>query len=377
MAAPLDLARIDAEFPYAREVGYFNTAAEGLLPRSGREALLRYADNKALGERGRAAMYATETRLRERAAQRIAARPDQVTFLPSAARGVGVVLEAIDWQPGDNIVTGEAEFPSNVLGPLALGRRGVETRIVPSPGGRYAYDVVERLVDGRTRLVIVSAVSFRTGFRVDIARVAAAAHAAGALLLVDATQAFGVVPVSLAPADVLVASTFKWALAVHGAAVFAVADSAGDLEPAMVGWRGVRDLFAPDRLERYNPWPDARRFDEGMPAFGAEYVLEATLDLLDEVGRDAIEATVAAHVERLRAGLAALGIETLASADPGERAGIIAFETPGPELIAAELARRGIVVWGRDGRVRLSPHFYTSDADVDRALEAIADLSRS
>ena len=122
-------------------------------------------------------------------------------------------------------------------------------------------------------------------------RVAAAAHAAGALVLVDATQAFGVVPVSLAPADVLVASTFKWALAVHGAAVFAVADSAGDLEPAMVGWRGVRDLFAPDRFERYEPWPDARRFDEGMPAFGAEYVLEATLDLLDEVGPDAIEAS--------------------------------------------------------------------------------------
>ena len=256
MAAPaLDLARIDAEFPYAREAGYFNTAAEGLLPRSGREALLRYADDKARGERGRAAMYATETRLRERAAQRIAARPDQVTFLPSAARGVGVVLEAIDWQPGDNVVTGEAEFPSNVLGPLALGRRGVETRIVRSPGGRYAYDVLERLVDGRTRLVIASAVSFRTGFRVDIARVAAAAHAAGALLLVDATQAFGVVPVSLAPADVLVASTFKWALAVHGAAVFAVADSAGEIEPAMVGWRGVRDLFAPDRFERYEPWP--------------------------------------------------------------------------------------------------------------------------
>jgi cysteine desulfurase/selenocysteine lyase len=370
--AQLDRSRVDAEFPVAREVRYFNSAAEGLLPAVGREAMLRYADDKARGEPGRAGMYATETRLRAAVGARIGARADQVTFLPSAARGVGAVLEAIDWQPGDNVVTGEAEFPTNVLGPLGLGRHGVETRFVPSPGGRHGYVALERLVDPRTRLVIVSSVSFRTGFRVDLERVANAAHASGALLLVDATQAFGDVPVSLAPADIVVASTFKWALAIHGAAVFALADTVRDLQPATVGWRAVRDLFAPDRFERYDLWPDARRFDEGMPPFAAQYVLEATLRLLDELGPEAIESTVGRHVERLRAGLEDLGIGTLASPEQRERAGIIAFETGDAEAIAADLGQRGILVWGRDGRVRLSPHVYTSEEDVDAALASLA-----
>ena len=112
-----------------------------------------------------------------------------------------------------------------------------------------------------------------------------------------------------------------------------------------------------------------------MPAFGAEYVLEATLDLLDEFGPGRDRGDGRGARREPREGLATLGIETLASPDPAERAGILVFERPDPEVIAAELGRHRIVVWGRDGRVRLSPHLYTADADVDRALDAIADLS--
>ena len=369
-------ARIADEFPTARTMTYLNTAAEGLLPRSGREALLRYADEKAVGERGRAAMYATERRLRERVGRWLDARPDQVAFLPSAARGVDAVIQSIDWRAGDSIVTGDAEFPSNLTGPLRLRERGVDVRIVASPDGRYASDELERLLDARTRLVIVSLVSFRTGFRVDVERIAGVAHAQGALLLVDATQAFGAFPVTLAPADYLVASTFKWALAAHGATVFAVGDTVRDREPASVGWRGIADLFEPIHAARYTLHPDARRFEEGMPSYGALFTLEATLDLLESLGQDVVEATIRARVRQARDGLAALRIPTLASPDERERAGIVAFETERFAEITAALAARDISVWGRDGRVRISPHAYTSATGIEAFLEALEDVRR-
>lgn len=366
--------RIAAEFPFAGTVTYLNTAAEGLLPRAGREALLRYADDKARGDQGRPAMYATEARLRAQVGGLLGARPDQVAFLPSTARGIDAVLQSIVWRPGDNVVTGDAEFPTSIAGPLRLGDRGVATRVVHSVDGRFDHDAFERLVDARTRLVIVSQVSFRTGFRVDLERIAAVVRARGALLLVDATQAFGVVPVSLAPADFLVASTFKWALAVHGAAVLAVADTVRDVEPASVGWRGIADLFEPIRQQRYTLWPDARRWEEGMPGFGAQYTMEASLELLASIGYDRIARTVAARVEAVIAGLGTLGIRTLASPAPSERAGIVVFETDDAADIAAALARAEIYVWGRDGRVRISPHFYTSAADVETLLERLAAI---
>ncbi len=371
---PLDERLLADEFPFARTAAYLNTAAEGLLPRSGREALLRYADDKARGASGRAAMYATETRLRECVGRWIRARPDQVAFLPSTARGVDAVLQAIPWHPGDNIITGDAEFPTNISGPLRLADRGVETRVVAASGGFFDLDALDRLVDARTRLVIVSQVSFRTGFRVDIEAIASLAHDRGALLLVDATQAFGVVPVSLAPADFVVASTFKWALAIHGAAVFAVADTVRDLVPAAVGWRGIADLFEPNRDGRYTLWPDARRYEEGMPVYGAQYTLEASLALLESIGRDAIEATVAARVERVVAALAALGVATLVSPHARERAGIVVFEARDAEGIAEALASHDVFVWGREGRVRISPHLYTSDADLDVLIERLVDV---
>jgi selenocysteine lyase/cysteine desulfurase len=287
---------------------------------------------------------------------------------------VDAVLQAIPWHPGDNIITGDAEFPTNISGPLRLADRGVETRVVAASGGFFDLDALDRLVDARTRLVIVSQVSFRTGFRVDIEAIASLAHDRGALLLVDATQAFGVVPVSLAPADFVVASTFKWALAIHGAAVFAVADTVRDLVPAAVGWRGIADLFEPNRDGRYTLWPDARRYEEGMPVYGAQYTLEASLALLESIGRDAIEATVAARVERVVAALAALGVATLVSPHARERAGIVVFEARDAEGIAEALASHDVFVWGREGRVRISPHLYTSDADLDVLIERLVDV---
>ena len=161
-----------------------------------------------------------------------------------------------------------------------LERQGVEVRLLRHRHGALALEDVAAAMDGRTRLVGVSAVSFLSGFRWDLEALAHLVHERGALLLVDAAQALGAVPVPVAQIDFTVACTFKWLLGCHGLAVLCVHPRLQELLPDYVSWKSVRDQFAADRLETYHLWEDARRFEEGMPNYPALFVLENALDYL-------------------------------------------------------------------------------------------------
>ncbi len=367
--------RFAADFPFLEQATYLNTAAESLLPRRAHAALARYADDKARGERGRSALYAVEQDCRVRLASLLGVPPADVAFVASTARAIDAVVQALPWQPGDNLVTDDLEFPTTIFAALRLGGRGIEPRIVRGRRGVFTPEDVAVRVDSRTRLVCVSLVSFHSGLRLDLAHLADLVHARGALLLVDVAQAAGAVPVDGAAADFLVGCAFKWLLGAHGAGFLVVrSQTAGHLEPSYVGWRSVRDLFAPDRLERYQLWPDARRFEEGSPAYTALYVLADSLAFVEEVGLTEVFARIEDLAGLAAGGLRRLGINPLTPEEPGARAGIIAFETPDCARIVAELAARGVYVWGRDGRVRLSPHFYNESADVACFVSALAEF---
>jgi selenocysteine lyase/cysteine desulfurase len=363
------------EFPRAGTVTYLNTAAEGLAPRSLAGALARYATDKGLGSDGRAAMYQVEEDCRERVARLIDAEPNEIAFLPSCARGLAAVVEAIDWRPGDALVTTDLEFPTTDLLATLLEGRGVEVRTARAVSGEVSSASVTSLLDERCRLVICSLVSFKTGARLDTARISAECRRAGALLAVDATQALGVIPVAAQHADVLVASTFKWMLGSHGSAVFYVnRRTSHALVPGSVGWRSIRDLFDPERRDGIAWWPDARRFEEGMPVFPALYALACGLDILDADAPDLREAHVEGLVARLLDGLVGLGVAPLTPIRAPARAGIVSIADTACERRAHLLRAHDIVVWGRDGRLRASLHVYNDDADVDRLLEVLPSL---
>lgn len=363
------------EFPRASSVAYLNTAAEGLAPRALAGALTRYAADKQLGSDGRSAMYQVEQRCRERVASLIDATPAEIAFLPSCARGLGAVVEAIDWRPGDVLVTTDLEFPTVDLLSTLLRSRGVEIRTARAVSAEISPASLISLLDDRCRLVICSLVSFKTGAVLDITRISVECRRAGALLAVDATQALGVIPVSARHADIVVASSFKWMLGSHGLAVFYLNERTScDLVPGSVGWRSVRDLFDAERRARIVWWPDARRFEEGMPVFPALYALGAGLDVLDVHTPEAREAHVESLVARLIEGLLTLGVTPLTPLRPSARAGIVAISDDACERRAQLLREHDVVVWGRDGRLRASLHLYNNDADVDRLLEVLPSL---
>ncbi|HEY2042430.1 MAG TPA: aminotransferase class V-fold PLP-dependent enzyme [Jatrophihabitans sp.] len=369
-------AAVRAQFPGVESGIYLNTAAESLFMASHRQALSRYADHKSLGAAGREACAAVETHCRELVGQLLHVPAADIAFLASTARGLDVAIKSIDWQAGDNIVFADSEFPTTAFAALHLSRSGIERRLVRSRDGFVPTAAFAERIDRRTRLVVASLVSYRNGFRIDLAQLANVAHAHGALLFVDAVQAVGAVDIDATPADFLCAGTYEWVLGAHGMAIFYVnSEIAERLEPPYVGYRGVTELFAPDRYESYHLWPDARRFEEGMPNYLGMHVLENALTFLLDVGIANIAEHNALLVERLMAGLLGLGVEPLTPRDPAHRGAIVSFPTSLESQITAQLARDSIGVWGRDGRVRMAPHLYNTAEEIDVFLQHLQALN--
>ena len=220
--------------------------------------------------------------------------------------------------------------------------------------------------------------SYKTGHKIHLPAWAEIAHGCGALLFVDGVQDLGAVEVDAAPADFLCAATYKWLLGQHGLSILYVNPllPAG-VQPPYVAFRAVKELFGADRFDRYELLPDARRFEEGMPNFPGMFVLANALEFLLSIGISDIAGHNGALASRLLAALVEAGIEPLTPVDPEDRAGIVSFETPRAEEITSALSKRGIHVWGRDGRVRISPHLYNTDADIDALLAHLPALVAS
>jgi selenocysteine lyase/cysteine desulfurase len=374
-SAVLSMDEVRSSFAGAGLGAYLNTAAEGLFLRGNSAALDRYESCKARGYLGRDECVATEARCRSLVADMLRAEPADIAFVASTGRGLDAAINSVDWRPGDNIVLTDAEFPTTAFAAVHLSRRGVERRIVRARRGETPTEAFEGQIDRRTRLVVASLVSFKTGYRIDLPSLATLVHERGALLFVDAIQALGVVPVDCRGADFLCAGTFKWLLGVHGLALLYInPEPSRPIEPPYVGYRGVVDLFPPDRFDAYELQPDARRFEEGMPNFPALFVLENSLSFLRSIGPERIAAHTALLVADTMAGLDQLGIEPLTTRDPSARAGIVSFETPLAIEAAARLAASDVHVWGKDGRLRMSPYIYNDEDDVADAIDALGGL---
>lgn len=353
---------------------YLNSAAEGLALASQPEAWLRYAEAKATGSRGRGEFDAIEREARSSFARLLGSGAEDIAFVASTSRGLDIAIKSIDWQPGDSFVTMDTEFPTTLFAAELLQTRGVDVRVVPSRDGRvYESDIVSA-IDPSTRLVALSVVSFKTGQHLQFTDITRAAHAVGALVFADAVQALGAVEVSVGDVDFLCAATFKWLLGAHGVAVFFASQRAQDsLATPYVGYRSVAELF-PGAGTPFRLHTDARRFDEGMPNFGALSIASTALQLFDELGVAAMVEHSASLARRLRAGLIELDIEYLCPDETMPRSPIVAFECVDFAEVGSRLAELGTTVWARDGRVRVAPHVYNTDAEVDLFLEQLSTL---
>jgi selenocysteine lyase/cysteine desulfurase len=367
------VALIDkSEFVGLEGVAHLCTGGEAPWLRSHTAACERFGALKSAGMAGREEMFAIGERARVRAARLLGVEPHEVAFLAHASEGLNQAVRSVEWRAGDNVVFADVEYPSLIYPAARLREQGVEPRVVSARGHYVGLDDLAARVDRRTRLLLVSQVSYLTGQRLDLARCAELARNVGARLAVDATHAAGVVPVPGGLCDFVVSSCYKWLLATHGVGLFAYsAQRVGALEPATVGWHSVghRGGSADPLAMRWRP--DATRLEAGNPSLLGLAVLDNALARLERLAPAEVERHAQDLGTELIEGLRRRGWPVITPEPPAERGGNVCFLADDAAGLAARLATESVLVWGGEGRIRVSPHVHDDPDDVGRFFAAL------
>jgi cysteine desulfurase/selenocysteine lyase len=378
MATVERIAALVAKEDYIRagEVAHLCAGGETAVLRSQQEVVARFSAQKSEGMSGREdGLMGTLERCRARVAALLGVDAADVAFLDSASDGVNQLAAGLDWRAGDNVVLEDIEYPSDIYPWTRLEHLGVEVRVARQWGEEPTLERLAAAMDNRTRVLSVSQVSYLTGRRYHLEDLRALCDRVGALLSVDATHATGVVPVPARYADVLVSSCYKYLLGVHGSAIFYRNPARlAALQPQTIGWHsitGARTIAAPTAYELA---PDASRFEAGNPPFMALAVLDNALAYLESVGIERIERHVIALGGKLRRALVERGLTLLTPEAPARRGPNICFAWQDTAALVRALAERGVLVWGGDGRIRVSLHLYNDEADIARLLAALDQI---
>ena len=364
--------------PVTRKWIYLDHAAVSPLPGPTSQAISAFG--KSAADEGDAVWPEWQARyeaVRRTSASLFNAKPQEIAFVPSTTFGIGVVAEGFPWQAGDNAVTFENEFPSNLYPWMNLASRGVETRRVPVVGGRPDLNRLAEACDERTRIVTVSWIGYSSGWRLDVAKLADLAHDAGALLFLDAIQGLGVFPMDVRKTgvDFFAADGHKWMMGPEGAGIFYCREEHLDtLRPVMIGWNSVQNRYDFGNVEltfRH----EAARYEGGSPGHLGVHALGASLDLLAEFGLSSSRSAVAERIVEVTnlfaMRLEEAGAEIVSPRAAGHESGILVFNIPGlsPNEIRTRCFDEGIVLSCRGGGVRVSPHAYISEGDVERVVQ--------
>jgi selenocysteine lyase/cysteine desulfurase len=369
-------ARIRARFPIFERLVYVNSCSQGALSDAVREAYTGYL--RDWDEHGAPWEYWVERAETARAsfADLVNADPDEIAVTTSVSAGVSPLLSGIRFDEGrSKIVISDFEFPT--IGQIAHAQEQLGRRVVHVPAASDATIPIERFdaaIDEETALVCVTAICYRNGSRLDLEAVIQLAHERGALVLVDAYQAVGAVPVDVRAlrCDFLAAGVLKYLLGSAGLAfLYCRRDLVEQILPAQTGWFADRDIFEMD-IHDYSPSPTARRFEAGTPPVPAIYAGIAGIELMKEIGISETEA----HVRALNTFLIEsveeeLGGRVVTPRDPARRGPLVAVAATDDHRLVETLAQDGIVVSCRDGNLRVSLHCYNTRADVKAVLAAL------
>lgn len=367
---PVDWAAIRDEFPSLKQWTFLNTAAFGQMPRRAVEAVARhFAHRDELACSDFLAWFDDADRLRETVARLIHASAADIAFVPNSSTALSLLIGGLDWRQGDRVVTLADEFPNNLYYPSLLSNRNVEFV-------ETSWADLPAAITPNTRLVAMSTVNYATGFRAPYEQIVPLLRERGVLLYLDGTQSVGALEmdVSAAGPDMLAVHGYKWLLSPTGAGfVYVRPELRAKLAPNTVGWRSHFDWRNVNQLHHGKPEfvDDAEKYEGGMLSFPLLYAMEASVEMMLEIGPTAIEQRVLSLADQCRERLRSLGAEICS-----ENSAIVTARLEGQDVSALALAlkRRGIQVSARHGNLRVSIHFYNNEADLERFESELNDL---
>jgi selenocysteine lyase/cysteine desulfurase len=368
-------------FPALAEHTYLNAASIALSPLPVLEEAERFQRQVAangtlsLDDEAEARLFDEP---RRRAAGLVGGREEDAAITSSATEALSQLAWGLFPRGGSNVVSADIEFPSVTYPWLRLARTsGVEVRLARAfddPAG-FSLERVAELVDDATAAICVSHVQYGTGHRLDPRVLAELAHSHGAVLILDATQSAGVIPID-APAldqDVVIASAYKWLCGPLGGAFCWLRQEVWErLEPPFLAARSTARPYHFD-ARTIELAPSARRFEYATISYAAAIGLGAAIDYVTGFGVDRVEEHVLGLTARLMDGLDDLGADVVTPREDDRRAGVVNARFPGKsaEALVETLVAERVHAAPRLGGVRFSPHLYNDDADVDRALEVL------
>ena len=310
----------------------------------------------------------------------IGASPADIAVFSSVSEATSAVASALDLGgTRTKLVVSEAEFPTVAHVWLAQQRRGARISWATVRDGAIDAGLYDSMIDERTALVSSCHGYFMNGFVQDVARIAARAHDSGALSFVDAYQTAGTMPIDVRAlgVDFLAAGNLKFLMGIPGIAFLYVRpEIVATLEPTLTGWFGRSDPFAFDN--KTLDWsPTASRFDTGTPPLVNAYVARAGMAIVNEVGVSNIRSWLACLGQRLIDGGRSRGLTLHGTDDMSNKTSTTAFVVRDAHAVEAAMRARGVLPAARGSVIRLAPHFYNTIEDVDRALDLLAEVTRT
>jgi selenocysteine lyase/cysteine desulfurase len=371
----MNLEDFRKEFPITEKYIYLDHAGIAPISRRVVSSIERFLSEAM---RSGAFLYPEWTKkvveVRRSAARLINAAEDEIAFVRSTSHGLSLIAAGLDWRQGDNVLIYEKEFPSNLYPWVHLKGQGIGVRYIPSREGQIRIEDIVKLIDERTRLISISSVQFTNGFRIDLDQLGTLCRSKGVLLCIDAIQSLGIIPMDVMKyhVDFLSADAHKWLMGPEGIGIFYCRKGLGkQLNPPLVGWKSVGnelDFEAP----KFELKGDARRFEEGSLNVMGIIGLGAAIELLFDVGIKNIEEQVLDLGDIIIREAEKRGFKVLGSRKRKERGGNItvsgAFD---PYSIRDGLHKKGILVNVRSRGIRISPHFYNMEEEIQACFNEI------
>ncbi|HEX7255338.1 MAG TPA: aminotransferase class V-fold PLP-dependent enzyme [Gaiellaceae bacterium] len=369
-------SRVRSRFPIFERLVYINSCSQGALSDAVRDSYQQYL--RDWDEKGAPWEYWVERTEAARAAFAglVNADPDEIAVTTSLSAGVASLASGLRYANRSKVILTDLDFPT--IGQIwhAQEARGARVVHVPvGPDGTVPLEHFDAAIDEDTALVSIPHVSYRTGAMTDVEGVAELAHERGALVLLDAYQTAGSMPLDVRELDVdfLGAGVLKYLLASAGLAFFYCRRELFEKAwPTATGWFADEDIFAMD-VHDYSPSATARRFQSGTPPIPSIYAGIAGVELMQEIGIAETREHVQNLNDRLIAGVDELGGTLATPRERDKHGALICVRSTDVNGLVAALAERGIVTSERDGNLRVSAHAYNTEKDIEAVLEALRE----
>lgn len=376
-------ARLDA-FPVAREQIFMAHAGVTVLPRCAARAMQEYIEHSCVQHQEFADAYRMVNETRRIAADFIGARASEISLLGPTSLGLSLVANGIPWQPGDEVLCYHDDYPANVYPWMDLRRRGVSVRFLqPENPGEITPELMERSLSSKTRLVALASCHFFTGCRIDVDAIGRLLRSRGVLFCLDAIQTLGAFETRVDHVDFLSADAHKWLLGPMAAGIFFVREEHHELlRPTLLGAWNVKspNFVAQDEVVFEK---GGRRYEPGVLNMAGILGMKASMEMLARAGIANISRRLLELKAHLIARLEPLGFHILPPASGPHVSGITtvwrdADSSPPVERVFEHLAANNVIISLRHNRqgkahLRFSPHFYNTEAEVDRVAALISE----